>query len=315
MKGLAGNADSTRRVPSGLLIQAAFADADDVFELPPVEPLAEQFRGGKPFANVIVDGFFKPEIFEAIQQELVAGETNFRQVFTDDLQTNKTISTGDSVPPLISLIAAKFASARMLRYLEALTGFRRLIPDPYYNTDYGYYHIVGSGGVLGSHVDHSRHSSLNVPHVLNIVVYLTDPWEPQDGGTLCLFDSSGKKVEKRVECLPNRAAIFACTPTAYHGVEPVALDGGKRRHSLYFAYYSVDAPAMSGPESFPLGGGGEPTNLDPSVNYGTYFVVPWHQLLKPRNWVHLRTRLIYFANLLLPPLLVQGVRKFARALR
>lgn len=314
--GSAAQIDVPRRAtPSDLLLRTAFAAADDVFDLPPAEDLSGQFRAGVPFANIVVDGFFKPGIFEAIQRELVAGETNFRQVFTDDLQTNKTISTGDSVPPLISFIAAKFASAHMLRYLETLTGLRRLIPDPYYNTDYGYYHIVGSGGVLGSHVDHSRHSSLNIPHVLNIVVYLTDPWEPGDGGTLCLFDAGGKKVVKRVECLPNRAAIFACTPIAYHGVEPVSQERGKRRHSLYFAYYSVDAPATAGAEAFPSAGGMTATNLDPSVNYGTYFVVPWWQLLKPRNWVHLRTRLIYLANLLLPPILVKGVRKIARALR
>jgi len=297
-----------------LLLKTALGSVDDVFDLPNAAELSEHFRNATPFPNVVVENFFKPRIFAALQNELVAGESNFHTVFTDVLQTNKTISTGDSVPPLISLIAAKFASARMLRYLEEVTGLSRLVPDPYYNTDYGYYHIVGAGGVLGSHVDHSHHSTLRIPHVLNIVVYLTSDWRPSDGGALCLFDGDGKKIVKRIECQPNRAAIFACTPNAYHGVEPVSRASGRRRHSLYFAYYSVASGSASTSESFPASTNAA-SNLDPSVNYGTYFVVPWRQLLRPRNWNHLRTRLIYASNLLLPPIIVRGAKRLIRAIR
>jgi len=297
-----------------LLLRATFAAPLDVFDLPPAETAAESYRSAKPYPHLVVDGFFKPEIFRSLQQELVPGKANFRQVFTDEFQKNKTISTGDAVPPLISLLAAKFAAPQMLRYLERVTGLKRLIPDPYYNTDYGYYHIVGSGGVLGSHVDHSRHNTLNVPHVLNIVVYLTDNWDPRDGGALCLYDGTGRDIVTRVTCDANRAVIFACTPAAFHGVEPITETSGRRRHSLYFAYYSVEALPPAGPELFP-GVGLPASNLDPDANYSTYFVVPFHQLFRRRNWIHLRTRLIYLANLLLPPILVRAAKRARRALR
>lgn len=306
--------DRAADVQQEALLRAAFAGPSDVFQLPPLESASVSYRAAKPYPHLVVDGFFRPDIFRLVQQELVPGKSNFRQVFTDEFQTNKTISTGDAVPPLISLLAAKFAAPQMLRYLESLTGLKRLIPDPYYNTDYGYYHIVGAGGVLGSHVDHSRHSTLNVPHVLNIVVYLTENWDPADGGALCLYDASGKEIVTRVTCDANRAMIFACTPAAYHGVEPIQESSGRRRHSLYFAYYSVEALPVAAPEVFP--GLGQPaSNMDPQANYSTYFVVPFHQLFRPRNWIHLRTRLIYLANLLLPPILLRAAKRVRRALR
>jgi hypothetical protein len=311
---VAEQARAAERDAAAELVKAAFARVADVFDLPPAESVAATYQSAAPYGNLVIEGFFKREVFQALQGELVAGTRNFSQVFTDEFQKNKTISTGDSVPPLISLIAAKFAAPEMLRYLEKVTGLKRLVPDPYYNTDYGYYHIVGAGGVLGSHVDHARHSSLGMPHVLNIVVYLTENWNPDDGGALCLYDATGREVVKRVQCMGNRAVLFACTPVAYHGVEPVTERSGRRRHSLYFAYYAVDGVQAEGPEAFPASQQAA-SNADAAANYSTYFVVPFTQLLRPRNWIHLRTRLIYLANLWLPPILVRAAKKVRKALR
>lgn len=296
------------------LLKIVFADSADVLNLPDAAQLAEDYRRAKPYCHLMIDDFFQPDVLRQLQAELVDKEVNFKKLFGDTLQTNKTISTGDDVPPVISLIAAKLSSPYMLRYLERVTGLKRLIPDPYYNTDYGYYHIVGSGGVLASHVDHSRHSSLQVPHVLNLVVYLSPDWDEKDGGSLYLYDATGTRIEQRFTCKANRAMIFACTPTAFHGVEPVSKTSKSRRHSLYFGYYSVDAQAAFSIEAFPSGVDSV-TNMDPSVNYGTYFVVPFRDLFLPRNWPHLRSRLIYLLNLLLPPILLRGMRWLVRRVR
>lgn len=293
------------------LIKMVFADPATVFNLPDPEKLAESYQHAKPYGHMVVEDFFQQDVLKQLQSELVDEAVNFRKFFGDGMQTNKTISTGDDVPPMISLIAAKFASPEMLRYLEKLTGLKRLIPDPYYNTAYGYYHIVGTGGILASHVDHSRHSSLKVPHVLNLVVYLSPDWDEKDGGSLYLYDASGKKIEQQFVCKANRAVIFACTPTAFHGVAPISKEARRRRHSLYFAYYSVDALPSFGVEAFPSSGS-TTSNLDASTNYGTYFIVPFRDLFLPKNWGHLRTRLIYVANLLLPPILVRGLRSLVR---
>jgi Rps23 Pro-64 3,4-dihydroxylase Tpa1-like proline 4-hydroxylase len=301
-------------LPAALIAQVALCSPQKVFNLPNADAATAAYRGALPFPHLVIDNFFDAEILERISQEVIGEKVNFNKVFTDAFQRNKTISTGDAVPPLINVIASKFAASGMLRYLEQITGLSRLIPDPHYNADYGYYHIVGAGGVLGSHVDHSRHNTLHVPHVLNLVVYLSKDWNEQDGGALCLYDESGKQVIKRVQCRYNRAIIFACTPTAYHGVDPIPESANRRRHSLYFAYYTVDAAGTGSSELFPNLQQGK-SNADPDVSYGTYFVVPFTQLFKRENWVHLRMRLVYFVHLVTPPILVRAIRWIAKALR
>lgn len=291
-----------------LLLDTVFARTRDVFNLSDDELLVDSYKNAEPYPHLVIDGFFKDWVFDNLEKELVSEDKNFKELFRDTLQTKKTISTGEDVPPLISLVAEKFASPEMLRYLEKLTGLKKLIPDPYYNTDYGYYHIVGAGGVLGSHVDHGRHSKLNIPHVLNIVVYISPDWKKEYGGSLCLYDKSGKSIEKEVDSLANRAVIFACTPVAYHGVKPVLESCSKRRHSLYFAYYSVNSNASVGVEGFPVLQNAD-SNEDPSSNYGTYFVVSFKELLHPNNWIHLRMRIIYWMNYLLPPFLLDAIKK------
>jgi Rps23 Pro-64 3,4-dihydroxylase Tpa1-like proline 4-hydroxylase len=299
---------------AALIAQVALCNPEKVFRLPSADVATDTYRSAQPYPHLVIDNFFYPEIIEQISQEIVSEKVSFNKVFTDAFQRNKTISTGDAVPPLISAIASKFAASGMLRYLEQITGLSRLIPDPHYNADYGYYHIVGAGGILGSHVDHSRHNTLRVPHVLNLVVYLSKDWNEQDGGALCLYDETGKQVIKRVPCRYNRAIIFACTPAAYHGVDPVLESANRRRHSLYFAYYTVDAAGKGPNELSPNLQQGK-SNADPDVNYGTYFVVPFSQLFKPENWVHLRMRLVYFVHLVMPPILLRAIRWVAKALR
>ena len=301
-------------IDQNTLVKILFSKPEEIFNLPDPEKNRSIYQSSAPYPHLIVKDFFKPDILHLLTEELVSDDVNFTNVFTDEFQKGKTISTGDSVPPLISLLASKFAAPETLRHIEQLTGLKRLVPDPYYNTDYGYYHVSVSGGVLGSHVDHSRHSSLNIPHVLNLVVYLTEGWQEQDGGTLCLFDQSGKDVVTRVPCLFNHAVFFACTPTAYHGVEPIASTSGRSRHSVYFAYYSVDCPDSKVQEFFPAASGAS-SNADPSVSYGTYFIVPFFSLFSPKNWIHLRTRIIYLANLLLPPILMVGIKRIFKVFR
>lgn len=241
--------------------------------------------------------------------ELYSNEKNFTKVYDNGVERNKTISTGDQVPRLMSTIASKYASPEMLRFLEKVTGLKKLIGDPYYNTDYGYYHIVGPGGVLGSHVDHSHHSYLQIPHVLNIVVYLTKDWNDADGGALCLFDETGKNVVERIPCKFNRAVIFECSPRAFHGVEPIREGAHKRRHSIYFAYYGLDQKAVPLMESFPSLHRGEDNT---TAKYGTYFVLGFWDLLKWKNRNHLRIRIGNLAKLFIPPavfMLLSKVRK------
>jgi len=290
-----------------------FTSPRDVFNFPAADAAALEYKTAKPFAHAIFDGFIKKEVSRLISGQLQSDDSRLPVTFNDDVQKNKMISTGNAVPRLISLLAAKFASAEVLRYLESVTGLRGLIPDPYYNTEYGYYHIVGPGGILGSHVDHSHHQSLKIPHVLNLVVYLTENWKKDDGGALCLFNEDGRQLVKKIDCQFNRAVLFAANPIAYHGVEPIDKGCGSKRRSIYFAYYSV-TNCQEMVEAIPAlyeRGAMENNN----ISYGTHFVIPWSALFKKKNLPHLKMRSAAIFKLLVPPVVTLGATRIYKRFR
>lgn len=282
-------------------------DLEQVFNLPKAHDQQKIYLEAHPFPHIVIDNFFQPDVAQQIAESLVEDKDNFKTVFTDEYQSGKTISAGDNIPQVFKQVSTHFSKPKMLRYLAQLTGDKYIIPDPYYNDSYAFYHIINKNGVLGSHVDHSHHPTLDVPHTFNISVYMTPNWKEEYGGELCLFNETGKEVVKKVVPKFNRAIIFACTPTAFHGVNKLA-DGAPRRHSIYFAYYSVKA--IAGKASISLPGESTSAGLDNnSVKYGTYFVLPFKDLIKPINRIHLKVFLSTLLKSLIPPLFLTLLRR------
>ena len=299
------------------ILEITTQTVDKIFNLPLIDESYEKFNKAQPYPYLVIDNFLSAQVIKHIDTNKKLEPLTFSKVFSDEFQNKKTISTGAEVPQLVKILSTQFASSEILRYLEKLTGLGPLIADPHYNTEYGYYHIVNPGGVLGSHVDHSRHHIFGFPHVLNLVIYLTKDWMPEYGGALCLYDITGKKVIERVDCLYNRAVLFICHPTAYHGVEPVKEDITMGRRSLYFAYYTVEGQRAKRNSSIQeisqltTQPRNPSTNADETIDYPTTFIVPVMSLLKPRNWVHLRPRLVSTVKYLAPPF-VLSIYKFIR---
>lgn len=286
-----------------------FKSPEDVFRLPSIKMAKSQYRAASPYPHLIIDDFLSPEVIELVKNALLEDSHTFGVNFSDDVQNKKTISTGDDVPQILQILAGKYASPFMIRYFEELLGIKSLIPDPYYNTDYGYYHISEPGGHLGAHVDHSHHQSMGIPHVLNIVVYLTPDWRDDYGGALHLFNQNGRKSIKRIPCLYNRAVVFACNPSAFHGVEPIKKNLNIARHSLYFAYYKV-APEQA--NNMDVNPSLKATSEDHQLRHGTFFKMTWAQLIKKQNRAILKGRLMELIVVLTPPIAILIYRKMKK---
>jgi len=288
-------------------------NVDRLFNLSHTEAIDQRnFKEAHPFPHFVIENFLCPDVAEQIKQCVLADSHKFDVVFNDGVQRNKTISTGAEVPLYLQLLAGKLASPHMLRYLEKLTGLKNLISDPYFNTDVGYYHIMGSGGVLGSHVDHSHHGTLNIPHVLNLVLYISPDWMEEYGGRLLLYDRSGKTPVVGIVPVFNRAVIFMNNPVAYHGVDPLSNHARKSRHSLYFAYYCITGSGNHSTKSFPLSYLGAANEVDDTMIYGTHFLVPFKDLFRRDNRAHLLGRISHLLHMVLPPVLVGFAKKFWR---
>lgn len=239
----------------------------------------------KPFPFLILDEFLEPDYFTALSSVLSSNHASMGREFATDVETNKSISLNSDLPNLVSNIVNALNTTEWLANLKALTGINTLTCTDNGNTMLANYHEMKHGGFLGSHVDHSHEPALGLPHVLNIIVYLSDDWEARFGGGTLFFDRHGKSVRAKVEYKPNRAVIFLHTPYSFHGVERLMNNGEVRRRTLYVDYYSLSKNPF------------EHMKLDfPNkwFKHGTTFVMPrFLDYFKPKNKKYTKTYIKY----------------------
>jgi hypothetical protein len=282
---------------------------ETVFNFPSLDQATQEFQSAQPYPHMVVDNFIAKDVIDEVIKHLYGSIDQLGKKFTDTAQAGKAISTGTEVPLILELLAGKLASPAMIKFVESVSGIKSLIPDPYYNTNVGYYHMTKPGGRLSSHVDDSHHATMAIPHSVNIVIYLTPEWDDKHGGAFHLFDKTGRKSIKRVECRFNRALFFRCSPISFHGVEPISPESGRVRHSIYFAYYHVKKARMEGGYTLPQAGHGLEDDM---VYHGTYFPMSLRELLKRENRIHLKEQSIGAISMLVPPIVMLAARKFLK---
>ncbi|MBT6746357.1 MAG: hypothetical protein HOB26_07370, partial [Flavobacteriales bacterium] len=136
--------------------------------------LRNDFFSASPFPYVVLDDFFDPEYFTVLTEELQQNnDFVMGKNFTSDVESNKSISLNSRLPDLVSNIVAELNTQNWVDNLKELTGIETLVTTHNGNTILANYHEMESDGLLGAHVDHSHEPELGLPHVLNIIIYLS----------------------------------------------------------------------------------------------------------------------------------------------
>jgi Rps23 Pro-64 3,4-dihydroxylase Tpa1-like proline 4-hydroxylase len=161
---------------------------------------------------------------------------------TADKHIEKVSSSREALfPPLIRHVMHEFNSGTFLEFLEALTGFQRLIPDPSFG-GCGL-HSTGRGGRLMVHADSSRHPNPTLHQIINMIYYITPDWQDEWGGDLELWDEEARQCVKKVKPEFNSMLIFFTGIRCYHGhPHPITSPDGVRRNSMASYYYTTDRP-------------------------------------------------------------------------
>lgn len=139
----------------------------------------------------------------------------------------------------------EFNSDDFLALLEAATGIRGLIPDPYFTG--GGMHQILAGGILDIHTDFNHYRRLNLFRRLNVLLYLTEDWREGYGGELELWNEAPRRGGQCFERIPptyNRLVVFHTDKTSFHGHpnEWRAPDGVYRRSIALYYYTAVPLP-------------------------------------------------------------------------
>ena len=199
----------------------------------------KEFFNANPFPYLVIDEFLEPDYFKNLKKilnEMTTSEDG--RNFDTEVENKKWISVNSSLPNLIKQIIDALNADVWVNNVQNLTGIDSLITTSHGNTILANYHEMEPGGFLGVHVDHSHEPVTGSPHVLNVLIYLTEDWHENDGGSTFFYDKTGKNIVSKVPYKQNRAVIFLHTPFSFHSVERISKTLQKKRKSIYVDYYS-----------------------------------------------------------------------------
>lgn len=280
------------------MLATLYTVRNDPLGLPSFLPLARmaelaqqahvRYVAARPFAHVVLDDFFDPELLDRVLAEFPRPGAIDWQRF-DNAQEIKLASAAESTfGPVTRLLLYHLNSITFLEFLSKVTGIANLISDPCF--DGGGLHQIVRGGKLAVHADFNKHPRYGLDRRLNVLVYLNRGWREEYGGALELWDREMTRAEAKIFPLFNRLVIFGTTDFTYHG-HPEALQCPPEltRKSLALYYFSNGRPAE-----------------EISGEHSTLFKARGDEQFK----LDMRQRVRSAARELLPPILTRQLRKY-----
>ena len=195
------------------------------------------FKSAKPFPHIILDNFLDESFFQNLDVDKIKTNKQKGLLFNTEIETNKWTSKNVELNEDISKIVNELYKTNFVKNLSKLSKIKDLFSTNVGNTALANYHEMYQSGFLGTHVDHSSEPNTGLPHVLNIILYLSKNWDKKWGGETVLANDDGTKILKSIEYIPNRAVIFLHSPFTFHGVTKIH-DNLTKRSTIYVDYYS-----------------------------------------------------------------------------
>lgn len=215
---------------------------------------AASFAAATPFRHVAIDDFFADgllaelvEAFPAFDEELAVNENG---VVGGKAVNEKVAGLGPAWRRLDELVKGQDFRDLIAR----ITGVAELQYDPFYFG--GGTHENRHGQSLDAHVDFNYHPITRQHRRLNLIVYLTEEWRDEWGGSIQLHRDPylPPSQDEIVTITPqlNRCIIFETNEYSWHGFPRIDLPADKRhlsRKSFALYYYTETRPAdETGPE-------------------------------------------------------------------
>lgn len=203
---------------------------------------AADYAAAKPFAYTYFDDFLPLEAAEAALAAFPEPKEMKWNEFSNQNEKKLAFDKVEKLPAPIRDVMYFLNSRPIVLFLEALTGIKGVIPDPYYVG--GGLHQIKPGGHLEVHADFNWHEEMQLDRRINLLVYLNKDWHEEYGGHFELWDREMKGAEAKILPLFNRCAIFSTTDFSFHGhPTPLSCPPDRKRKSMATYYYSNGRPA------------------------------------------------------------------------
>ncbi len=264
---------------------------DEAFFAPKrIEALREAFASAKPFPHLSIDGLFAPKLLELVLADFDRLNWSDWRRYDSQYEVKRGSAPKTWLGHASQLYFSTIYSGRFVDFLERVAGITGLITDP--ELFAGGLHDIPTGGKFAMHVDFNQHAVTRLDNRLVFITYLNKDWRSSYGGSLELMNVEGGK-ESAVEIVPEfgRTALFYQSSKSLHGhPKPVDAPNGRHRRSAAAYYYSNGRPDGDGPEFH-------------TTQFAKAVEPPKHE------------KLTNIAKYLLPPVLIDGVRKMKGLLR
>ena len=192
----------------------------------------------EPFDHWVIDNFTSIKLARQLSKDFVDYYNGDWFEYNNPLEIKKTLNNWWDFPPTTYRFIQYLNSPVFISYLQWVTGIKGLQPDP--GLHGAGWHIHGDGGKLNVHLDYSIHPKLGLERKLNLILYLSEEWDPAWGGNLEFWTGDERHTRayaKNVECIFNRAVIFDTTQNSWHGFpERIKCPEGKYRKSIAMYY-------------------------------------------------------------------------------
>lgn len=218
-------------------------------ELKGFDEIHNKFIKAKPFPHVAIDNFFKNEFYKNLPDILdnfYSKKKDIGKEYSSDVE-KKWGSTGLDLPKELFQIQKLIQSEDFLFLLQEITGLKNLkLTENINGKGFSFFHASEKGSYLGPHLDHTRDLNNGPYHVANIIMYVSQKWKLDWGGSTQLYNHENLKEVKDIYFKPNRALIFLHSPYSIHGTSKISDAAECNRYSFYYDFYSSEDNPYNG---------------------------------------------------------------------
>ncbi|MEX0345400.1 MAG: 2OG-Fe(II) oxygenase [Rhizobiaceae bacterium] len=209
-----------------------------------IESYATAFQTAKPFPNLSIDDFFKPEqLSELLQQFPSLDESAVRVEDSTGKKSRASLNRGTSdiskFPPAFAQLDKLMSDPEFLSIIERITGIDGLVYDPRYLG--GGIKVSNNGARLPRHIDFNYHQSdSSLLRCLNLLFYFNTDWDEKWGGNIQVHDADrineGDSLVRQYAPIAGRLFMFATNKVSYHAFDAInaPADPGRKSFGVYF---------------------------------------------------------------------------------
>lgn len=208
-------------------------------KFPDTESLQRKFRSHSEYSLIHIPNFLDKNTANNLAEELDHIPLEECKRFT---RANSCMYEHNRIweTPRAQNLIHYLHSSPFIRWLQAVTDTRDLIPDP---------HLVGAGYMksfrgdsLKIHTDFNWNDQIRLHRQLSIVIYLNDEWQTDWGGQLQFYAQDRQRLLTEIPLLMGNCVIWNYNLRAYHGYpNPMQCPKGISRKGIRVFYYVSNA--------------------------------------------------------------------------